>query len=331
MTLIERLKMAQEKEDSRMKVFIAGHTGMVGRALHRRLKQSSSVSPLTSARRVDYTDKKEVDSVLQAYSPDAVVVCAAKVGGIQANMNQRADFIYQNLAIQMNWVEAARDCGLKKLILLSSSCVYPRDTAQPMKETQMLTGPFEPTNRPYAMAKAAGAEMCDAYFEQYGCNFYSIVPPNLYGPFDNFRIGESHVVAALIRKIANARYNGTIEVMGTGTPKREVMHVDDAAEAIEFCLKNVNAEHTVNGIVNAGPGIEVSIKKLAETIASISGKPLSAKLVDGPDGMPRKVMSSEQLRLMGWAGASTNLRDGLRMTYNWFVTAIKNPKSGIRV
>ena len=303
---------------SELKVFVAGHTGMVGRAVLRRLHQSSSLEPLQSDERIDYTLPNSAERVLQKYQPDAVVLCAAKVGGIHANNTYRADFIRENLAIQLNWIEAAHKYGLKKFILLGSSCIYPRDALQPMIEESLLTGSYEPTNQPYALAKTAGIELCNAYHHQYGDNFYSLMPPNQYGPYDNFRVGESHVVASLLRKAYEAVDGSVIELWGTGSPKREFMHVDDLADAITFCLKRVDvSDCEPNGFLNVGTREECTIRQLAELIVETSGKRLTLTFDPAmPDGPPRKVMDSTRLKQLGWQHR-ISLDEGIRSTWRW--------------
>ena len=300
------------------RVFIAGHTGMVGRALQRLLSKEKNIETLIHSKRLDYTQETTPTFILENYQPDTVVLCAAKVGGIHANNTQRADFIYENLAIQLNWIRAAHLFKLKKFILLGSSCIYPRDTKQPMPESAILTGPYEPTNQPYAIAKTAGIELCKAYYEQYGHNFYAIMPPNQYGPFDNFKEGESHAVAALLRKVYEVEDGGTLDVWGSGTPKREFMHVDDLAKAILFCLEHVDAKHCENeGFLNAGTGEECSILELTHRLVDISDKTVSIKFDSSkPDGMPRKIMDSSKLHKLGW-NASITIKDGLKDTWDW--------------
>ena len=312
-----------------MKVFVAGHNGMVGSAVVRRFNKSSSISPLLSDRRVDYTKTKSAERVLHKYRPEAAVICAAKVGGIHANNAHRADFIYTNLAIQTNWIKAAHDYGLRKLILLSSSCVYPKGAKQPIRESQMLTGDFEDTNRAYATAKVAGAEMCKAYFHQHGCDYYALVPPNLFGQHDNYRYEESHAVASIIRKVYEARDGGVINIWGTGTPRRELMHVDDAAAAIEFSMREIGAHDVYPyGVLNAGTGEEWTIKAIADYLIEVSGKNLSINLNGKMDGMPRKVMDSSRIGELGWSGPAKGTRDRLREAYLWFDAAASKGLKG---
>jgi GDP-L-fucose synthase len=305
----------------KLRVFIAGHTGMVGRALHRALDASPDMTAIIHPERLDYTQQTVPHELLERYQPDAVVLCAAKVGGIHANNTQRADFIEQNLSIQLNWIQAAHQHQLKKFILLGSSCIYPRDTQQPIPESALLTGSCEPTNQPYAIAKIAGIELCNAFHHQYQDNFFAIMPPNQYGPFDNFTVGESHVVAALLRKVYEAADGDTITVWGSGTPLREFMHVDDLAAAIHFCLDKVNAKDCQpHGFFNAGTGDECSIHDLATAIIAVSGKNLSIKFDPTmPDGMPRKLMDSSLLHAQGWQ-SSIDLHTGLNCTWKWMKT-----------
>lgn len=311
---------------SKQSVFVAGHTGMVGRAVLRSLHSSPNLEPLQEDQRVDYTTLNAAERVLQKHQPDAVVLCAAKVGGIHANNTRRADFIRDNLAIQLNWIQAAHKYNLNKFILLGSSCIYPREALQPIIEESLLTGPFEPTNRPYALAKTAGIELCNAYNHQYGDNFYSLMPPNQYGPFDNFKVGESHAVASLFRKVHEAKDGGVIELWGTGSPKREFMHVDDLASSIAFCLKTINAQDCEpNGFLNAGTQEECNIRQLAELIIEVSGKRLTLSLDPAmPDGPPRKVMDSSRLNQLGWQHR-ISLDEGIRSTWRWIETNWDQP------
>ncbi len=311
---------------SKQSVFVAGHTGMVGRAVLRRLHNSPSSQSLQEDQRVDYTTLNAAERMLQKRQPDADVLCAAKVGGIHANNTQRADFIRDNLSIQLNWIEAAHKFGLKKFILLGSSCIYPREALQPIIEESLLTGPFEPTNQPYALAKTAGIELCNAYRHQYGDNFYSLMPPNQYGPFDNFRIGDSHAVASLLRKVYEAKDGDAIELWGTGSPKREFMHVDDLADAIAFCLESVDAgDCDPNGFLNVGTKEECSIRQLAELIIEVSGKRLTLSLDPAmPDGPPRKVMDASRLNQLGWQHR-ISLNEGVRSVWRWIETNWRQP------
>lgn len=299
------------------RVWVAGHRGMVGSAIVRRL-QSEDCEILTSDRAaVDLRRQSEVEAWVGRHKPDAVIMAAAKVGGILANDSRPAEFIYDNLVIETNVIEAAHRAGVAKLLFLGSSCIYPRDAAQPLREEALLTGPLEPTNQWYAVAKIAGIKLCQAYRRQYDADFISAMPTNLYGPHDNFDLRSSHVLPALMRKIhaAHAGSMDSVEIWGTGTPRREFLHVDDCADAIVFLLKNYSGEEHVN----VGSGTDVSIMELAEMIAEVVG-------FDGeflfdltkPDGTPRKLIDVGRLTAMGWT-PKIALGDGLRDTYAWFL------------
>lgn len=305
------------KEQSRRKVFVAGHNGMVGRAVIRRLQLDDSCAVVLPDERSDYRALHNVVRDIQRAKPDVVVLCAAKVGGIHANNTQRADFIRDNLLIELNWIEAARQFGIEKLILLGSSCIYPRNAPQPMAEESLLTGTFEPTNQPYAIAKVAGIELCDSYHRQHGCNFFALMPPNQYGPFDNFREGESHAVAAFLRRAYEASDTDTAELWGSGSPKREFMHVDNLADAVRFAIENVNATDCTNGFLNVGTGEECTIRQLWELVVKISGKTIATTYdTSKPDGAPRKLMDSSRINQLGWRH-SIQLEDGLQSTWQW--------------
>jgi len=298
------------------RIWVAGHRGMVGNALARRLA-SEGCTVLTVARAdVDLRRQAEVERFVQANKPHCIVIAAATVGGILANDTRPGEFLYDNMAIEGNIVEAARVAGVEKLLFLGSSCIYPRMAPQPIREDSLLTGPLEPTNQWYAVAKIAGLMLCRAYRRQYGCDFISAMPTNLYGPGDNFDLISSHVVPALIAKADAAKRHSTEElvVWGTGSPRRELMYVDDLADALVFLLKNYSDEEHVN----IGVGSDVTIRELAETIAHIVG--LTGKLrfdSSKPDGTPRKLMDSSRLTAMGWK-PRTALEDGLREAYDWY-------------
>jgi GDP-L-fucose synthase len=300
------------------RVFVAGHGGMVGRALVRRL--ASEDCEIISAPRaeLDLRDQAAVNRFFADRRPQVVLMAAAKVGGIHANDTQPADFIYDNLVISTNVLGAALRHGTEKLTYLGSSCIYPRLAAQPMREDSLLTGPLEPTNEWYAVAKIAGVKMCQAFRRQHGADFISAMPTNLYGPFDNFDLQSSHVLPALIAKAHRAKADGasSLPVWGSGAPMREFMHVDDCADAIVFLTRHYSGESHVN----VGSGEEVSIRALARHVADAVG--LKAELTfdaTKPDGAPRKLMDSSFLRSMGWA-PRIPLAEGIASTYAWYLS-----------
>ncbi len=307
------------------KILIAGGTGMVGRAVDRALtaRSASSVLTLDSAS-VDLRDQAATREYFAETRPDLVIHAAARVGGIAANDALRADFIYENLMIAANTIAAAHEFGAKKLIFLGSSCIYPRLAVQPIVEEALLTGPLEPTNEPYAIAKIAGIKLCESYYRQHGANFFSVMPTNLYGPFDNFDLESSHVVPALIRKVHEAKAAGLSEVViwGTGDPMREFLYVDDLAEAIVKLAAETDAGDIYGlGVshVNIGYGSDITIAELAATIADIVGFEGNLRFdTSRPDGMPRKLLSSKRINDLGWT-AQTPLRIGLEQTYRWFL------------
>jgi len=297
------------------KVYVAGHNGMVGSALVRRL-EPEGCEILTSDRSTDLREQAKVREWYAANRPDAVIVAAAKVGGILANDSYPADFLYDNLMIEANLIEGARHSGVEKLLFLGSSCIYPKFSDQPIVEESLLTGSLEPTNEWYAIAKIAGIKMCQAYRKQHGCDYISAMPTNLYGPGDNFDLETSHVLPALMRKAHEAKLRGEqgMEIWGSGTPLREFLHVDDCADALVFLLKNYSSmEH-----VNVGSGMDISIKDLARLVMDVVG--LEGELTydtSKPDGTPRKLMSADKLRALGWA-PTIELRHGVESTYAWF-------------
>jgi GDP-L-fucose synthase len=301
--------------DKQAKIYIAGHRGMVGSALKRRLQQAGFTNFVerTSAE-LDLRDQQAVNAFFQAEKPQYVFLAAAKVGGILANNTYRASFIYDNLMIEANVIHAAYVHQVEKLLFLGSSCIYPKMAPQPLKEDYLLTGLLEPTNEPYAIAKIAGIKLCDAYRDQYGCNFISVMPTNLYGPNDNYDLNNSHVLPALIRKFHEAKKNGTKEVLmwGTGSPKREFLHVDDLADACYYLMLNYNEP----GLVNIGTGTDISILDLAKTIKDIVGfdGEITQDLTK-PDGTPRKLMNVEKVKGFGWT-ASIDLRAGIQSVYS---------------
>jgi GDP-L-fucose synthase len=300
------------------KIFVAGHRGMVGSAVVRRLEREGYTSILTRTRQeLNLLDREAVRSFFEKEQLEYVVDAAAKVGGIIANYEKPVEFLLENLTIQNNIIQAAADFGVTKLLFLGSSCIYPKMAPQPITEDALLTGPLEPTNDAYAIAKIAGIKLCQAYARQYGKNFISGMPTNLYGPHDNFDLHTSHVLPALIRKVHEAKKTGATEVpvWGTGTPHREFLHVDDLADACFFLLKNYDAPE----IVNIGCGEDVSIREVAEIVCDVVG--FDGKLAfdtSKPDGTPRKLMSIDKLLALGWK-PRIGLREGIADAYAWFL------------
>jgi GDP-L-fucose synthase len=304
------------------KVWVAGHRGMVGSALVRRLAREECQILTVGRTEVDLRRQVEVEDWLTANRPDAVFLAAATVGGILANSTRPADFLYDNLAIEQNIIDGAYRAGVKKLLFLGSSCIYPRMAEQPMAEEALLTGPLEPTNEWYAIAKIAGIKLCQAYRRQYGCDFISAMPTNLYGPGDNFDLSQGHVAAALIAKIHRAKVDGlpAIELWGSGTPLREFLYVDDLADALVFLMKHYSDEPHIN----VGTGDEISIRALAELLARIVGYEGAITLdPTKPDGTPRKVMKVDRLAALGWR-APTSVEDGFRLAYQWYCANLDN-------
>ncbi len=299
------------------KIYIAGHKGMVGSAIHRNLlNKGYNNFLLRTSKETDLRNQQAVKDLFEQNRPDYVFLAAAKVGGIQANNTYRAEFIYDNLLMEANIIHAAKEFGVKKLLFLGSSCIYPKNAPQPLKEEYLLTGTLEPTNEPYAIAKIAGIKLCDAFRSQYGCNFISAMPTNLYGPNDNYDLNNSHVLPALLRKFHEAKKNGdpAVTVWGSGTPLREFLHVDDMAEACIFLMENYNEE----GCVNVGTGKDLSIKDLAMLIKDIVGYEGELVFDAGkPDGTPRKLMDVGKINEMGWR-YTIELREGIQMVYERF-------------
>lgn len=296
------------------KIYIAGHRGMVGSALKRRLQKAgySNFIERTSSE-LDLRNQEQVEAFFNEQKPDYVYLAAAKVGGIHANNVYRGEFIYDNLMIQNNVIHSSYKSGVKKLLFLGSSCIYPKFAEQPLKEDYLLTGLLEPTNEPYAIAKIAGIKLCDAYRDQYGCNFISVMPTNLYGPNDNYDLNNSHVLPALIRKFHEAKKNQSPEVVmwGTGSPKREFLHVDDLADACVFLMDSYNDK----GLVNIGTGKDVSIFELATLIKEVVGyKGEIVKDTTKPDGTPRKLMNVGKLEEIGWK-YNIELKEGIELVY----------------
>ena len=299
------------------KIYIAGHNGMVGSAIKRKL-ESSGYGNLTfrSSKELDLRSQDEVQTFFDMEKPEYVVLAAAKVGGILANDTYRADFLYENLMIESNVIYSAWKSSVKKLLFLGSSCIYPKMAPQPLKEEYLLTGLLEQTNEPYAIAKIAGIKLCDAFRAQYGCNFISAMPTNLYGPNDHYDLRNSHVLPALIRKFHEAKINKEpfVTIWGTGEPKREFLHVDDLADACLFLMQNYDEA----GLVNIGVGADLSIRELAELIARITGYSGSIrKDITKPDGTPRKLMDVSKMKAMGWQ-SRISLEDGIRAVYQEF-------------
>ena len=299
------------------KIYVAGHRGLVGAAIVRALQSASYENLLLRSRNdLDLTDQTAVRDFFQANKPEYVFLSAAKVGGIHANNTYPAEFIRDNLLIQSNIVDSAYSSSVKKLLFLGSSCIYPKLAPQPMKEDCLLTGPLEPTNEWYAIAKIAGIKMCQAYRRQYGFNAISLMPTNLYGPGDNFDLEKSHVLPALIRKFHEAKEQDLSQVVvwGTGTPRREFLYVDDLADAALFLMDNYDDEH----IVNVGVGEDVSITELAELVSKIVGYHGSIIYdTSKPDGTPRKLLDIAKLNALGWR-AKIQLEEGIETTYQWY-------------
>lgn len=296
------------------KIYIAGHRGMVGSAIERRLRAAGFSNFVTrTSNELDLRDTASVKEFFTQERPAYVFLAAAKVGGIMANNTYRGEFLYDNLMIQNNVIHQAYETGVKKLLFLGSSCIYPKMAPQPLKEEYLLTGLLEPTNEPYAIAKIAGIKLCDAYRAQYGCNFISVMPTNLYGPNDNYDLKNSHVLPALLRKVHEAKINNHPEVVvwGTGTPKRGFLHADDMADACYYLMQHYNEE----GLVNIGVGHDISISDLAHMIQEIVG--YKGKLIfdtSKPDGTPRKLMDVSKLHSFGWK-ATIDLKAGITQVY----------------
>lgn len=299
-------------------IFVAGHRGLVGSALLRRLESAGHTNLLTATRsELDLRDQSDVNDWFVKHRPAYVYLVAGTVGGIYANSTRPADFLYDNMMIHATVVEASRQVGVSKLLYLGSSCIYPREAAQPITEDALLTGELEPTNEGYALAKIAGIKLCEYYRLQYDCDFISAMPTNLYGPGDNFDLETSHVLPALMRKFHEAKQAGLpqVEVWGSGTPMREFLHVDDLADACVFLMHNYDEA----GHINVGTGIDQTIRELAETIRDVVYP--DAELVfdaSKPDGTPRKVLDVSRLNALGWS-APTKLREGIESTYAWYL------------
>lgn len=309
-----------EKTDS---IFVAGHNGLVGSAILRELKRQGHTNLTCKSRQeLDLQSGAEVTQFFKDERPDYVFMAAAKVGGIHANNTYPADFIYQNLMVQNNIIHNSYLNNVKKLLFLGSSCIYPKHCPQPMKEEYLLSGPLEPTNEAYAVAKIAGIKTCSSYRRQYGSDFISAMPTNLYGINDNFDLQNSHVLPALLRKAHEAKMSNapSVTIWGTGSPRREFMYVDDMAAACVFIMQN----YSDSEIINVGTGEDVTIKELAEIIVVAVGYQGELRFDESkPDGMPRKLLDVSKLRSFNWT-ASTDLRDGIASTYEWYLSALES-------
>ena len=321
MMVLEELKMLNRND----KIFIAGHRGMVGSAILRKLTQERFENFIfRDSSQLDLRNQQAVTDFFDSEKPDYVFLAAAKVGGIMANNTYRGEFIYDNIMIQSNIIHASYLNKVKKLMFLGSSCIYPKLAAQPLSEEYLLSGKLEETNEPYAIAKIAGIKMCDAYRDQYGCNFISAMPTNLYGPNDNYDLKKSHVLPALIRKFheAKVKKDSSVIIWGTGKPKREFLHTDDLAGACFFLMQTYNDA----GIVNIGTGVDMEISELALLIKDIIGYPgIITYDTSKPDGTPRKLMDVAKINVMGWK-ASIELREGISQVYKEFLKSYSQDK-----
>ncbi len=313
-------------------IFVAGHNGMVGSAIVRQLHKQGDVNVITRSRsELNLLDQKAVQAFFESESIDQVYLAAAKVGGIIANNTYPAEFIYENLMIESNIIHSAHQADIQQLLFLGSSCIYPKLAEQPMREDALLTGTLEPTNEPYAIAKIAGIKLCESYNRQYGRDYRSVMPTNLYGPNDNFHPENSHVIPALLRRFHEAKLEGASEVVawGSGSPMREFLHVDDMAAASVFVMNldnNTYQQHTQPMLshINVGTGVDCTIKELTETVAKVVGFEGSIEWdTSKPDGAPRKLMDVSRLRNLGWS-YSIDLEDGLRDAYQWFLDNQEN-------
>lgn len=311
------------------KLFIAGHKGMVGSAVARRFSQDDNFEIITKdSKELDLRRQKETEDFVKTIKPDWIVVAAAKVGGILANNTYRADFIYDNLMIECNIIKSAFEAGVEKLLFLGSSCIYPKFAPQPIKEEYLLTGELEYTNEPYAIAKIAGIKLCENFYKQYGCNFFSVMPTNLYGINDNFHPINSHVLPALIRKFHQAKVDRYpyVEIWGTGEPMREFLFADDLADAIYFLMKNLDAKNLYDDLkishLNIGTGEDIKIKDLAALIKKIVGYEGEMRFdVSKPDGTPRKLLDVSRINQLGWRH-KTSLEEGIKITYEYFLKEV---------
>ena len=315
------------------RIFVAGHRGMVGSSIVKELELNGYKNIITAPRSdLDLTRQKLVTNFFRKTNPQIVIICAAKVGGIHANNTYRADFIYENLQIQNNLIHTAYEYNVKKLLFLGSSCIYPKFADQPIKEESLLASPLEYTNEPYAIAKIAGVKMCESYHKQYGCNFISVMPTNLYGPNDNFHPKNSHVLPGLLRRFHEAwsKDDPEVEVWGTGKAKREFLYIDDLASACVFILENIEAKEIYEQKIshlNIGTGEDISINNLTKLIIKTIGYKGKTKFkLDQPDGTLRKLLDVSRLKKMGWK-SKIKLKDGLRETYKWLVENENNIRS----
>jgi GDP-L-fucose synthase len=305
-------------------IYIAGHRGLVGGAMVRYFESRGQPNIIVRSRQgLDLRDSDAVREFFSSARPEAVVMAAAKVGGIQANNNFPVEFLLENLQIQNNVIAASFEAGVKKLLFLGSSCIYPRLAPQPIREDSLLSGPLESTNKPYAIAKIAGIELCQAYSREYGANFISAMPTNLYGPGDNFDLDSSHVLPALIRKAHEAKINNqpAFTVWGSGSPRREFLYVDDLADALAFLLENYDSPE----VINVGCGKDVTIRELAEIVSEVVG--FKGELIfdpSKPDGTPRKLLDTSCLKKLGWT-PRVSLRDGIEQTYQWYLRSSPDP------
>jgi len=316
------------------KIYIAGHNGMVGSAIIRRLRKKGYVNIITrQSSDLDLTIQQDVNNFLQEEKPDYIVISAAKVGGIYANNNYPAEFIYQNLIIESNLIHGAYLAGVNQLLFLGRSCIYPTESKQPIKEEYLLNGYLEPTNEPYAVAKIAGIKMCESYNRQYGTDYRSIMPTNLYGPNDNFHYKNSHVIPAMIRKFYMAKFEGRtfVEIWGSGKPMREFLHVDDMADASIYIMNLDEAKlkkeiSPMLSHINIGTGVDITIKSVAQIVKEVVG--FSGKIIFNdsmPDGSKRKLLDVSKIERLGWK-SKISLRDGLKETYKWFLENNKKLK-----
>jgi GDP-L-fucose synthase len=311
--------------NKRSRIYVAGHKGLVGSAILRRLQTEKYLNLIVRSHQdLDLIRQAEVEAFFRTERPEFVFLAAAKVGGILANNTYPAEFIYQNLSIESNVIHSAYEAGVKKLLFLGSSCIYPRDCPQPMKEEYLLSGKLEPTNEPYAIAKIAGIKMCQSYNRQFGTNFISVMPTNVYGPGDNFDLETSHALPALIRKFHDAKMEGNnvVTVWGSGTPRREFLHVDDLADACLFIMKHYDE----NEMINIGVGKDITISELSELIKQIVEFNGEIRYDNSkPDGTPRKLLDVSRLDSLGWR-SRISLREGIEKTYKWYVREGRVPK-----
>jgi len=311
--------------DYNSKIYIAGHNGMVGSAIHRKLVSSGYRNIVfQNSNELNLVNQSLVNDYFKKEAPEYVIIAAAKVGGILANNSYRAEFIYNNLMIQTNIIHAAQKYNVKKLLFLGSSCIYPKLCSQPIKEDYLLSGSLENTNEPYALAKIAGIKMCESYFKQYGCNFISVMPTNLYGINDNFDLETSHVLPALIRKFYEAKIlnKKNVKIWGSGNPKREFLYVDDLAEACIFVMNEINASELYENLnishLNVGSGKDISISELAKTISKVVGYNGTLSYdTSKPDGTPRKLLNVSKINELGWH-YKIDLKEGIKNTYKWY-------------